>query len=357
VAIKHQKANGQVERAIQTIKRMLVKLCNNRPKGWMDKLAMVRSSFNCAMSETTGVSPYFALMGFEPRTDVEAKIENEAHSSKQRRLNIARHTEVAKIRQERSYNRDAVDKRFAVDDFVLVKVDRKTMFDPEFVGPFPIIAEAGFNSYEVLVDGKKRIINADRLIISPVKKLAMPNKERDDLSGRSNREGGIEGPVSIPSPKGVHTKMIDSKSVREEGLDRPAAISSPALGLKKSVDMDSTGVTQSPVSNVKEMVKGDNNVEEKDYKAKDLVGKRITAYWNNKRWYRFNMTMKASLPQEEKRGEDTVKTPVKAKKVVHKNVDKPKLVISKAKMKNVKHKVEASSDSTEDDDQSSSDES
>jgi hypothetical protein len=65
VAVKHQKANGQVERAIQTIKRMLVKVCNNRPKGWMNNLAAVRSAFNCALSETTGVSPYFALMGFE----------------------------------------------------------------------------------------------------------------------------------------------------------------------------------------------------------------------------------------------------------------------------------------------------
>jgi hypothetical protein len=73
VAVKHQKANGQVERAIQTIKRMLVKLCNNKPKRWMDNLVAVRSAFNCSMSETTGVLPYFALMGFEPRTDIEAK--------------------------------------------------------------------------------------------------------------------------------------------------------------------------------------------------------------------------------------------------------------------------------------------
>lgn len=56
MAVKHQKANGQVERAIQTIKRMLVKVCNNRPKGWMNNLAAVRSAFNCALSETTGVS-------------------------------------------------------------------------------------------------------------------------------------------------------------------------------------------------------------------------------------------------------------------------------------------------------------
>jgi len=70
-AIAHQQANGQVERMVKTMKRTLVKLCNNHPQRWFDKLDGVRCAMNCTVSDTTGVSPYFALYGFEPRTKIE----------------------------------------------------------------------------------------------------------------------------------------------------------------------------------------------------------------------------------------------------------------------------------------------
>jgi ribosomal protein L21E len=56
-------------------------------------------------------------------------------------------SERAKERQEQQYNKKAVDKRFQVDDFVLIKVEGKGMFDPKYEGPYPVVAEAGFDSF------------------------------------------------------------------------------------------------------------------------------------------------------------------------------------------------------------------
>jgi len=68
----HQQANGQVEHMIQTLKWALIKQCNNSPSNWVDKISGIHAAMNNTPSETTGVSPHYALHGSECRTITES---------------------------------------------------------------------------------------------------------------------------------------------------------------------------------------------------------------------------------------------------------------------------------------------
>ena len=67
----HPQGNGQVERANQTLLKMLTKLTEDEKKKWHLRLPTITHAYNCTRSAITGYSPYFLMFGTRPRTSVD----------------------------------------------------------------------------------------------------------------------------------------------------------------------------------------------------------------------------------------------------------------------------------------------
>jgi hypothetical protein len=67
----HPQGNGQVERANQTLIKMLRKLNSDDKREWYAHLPTLTHAYNCTRSAVTGYSPYFLLFGMRPRTSVD----------------------------------------------------------------------------------------------------------------------------------------------------------------------------------------------------------------------------------------------------------------------------------------------
>jgi len=62
----HPETDGQTERTIQTLKQYLRFYLNYRQDNWVELLPMAQFAINSAENETTGMTPFYAMYGFQP---------------------------------------------------------------------------------------------------------------------------------------------------------------------------------------------------------------------------------------------------------------------------------------------------
>src|SRR5579871_4577319 len=62
----HPETDGQTERTIQTLKQYLRFYLNYRQDNWVELLPLAQFAVNSAENETTGMSPSYAMYGFQP---------------------------------------------------------------------------------------------------------------------------------------------------------------------------------------------------------------------------------------------------------------------------------------------------
>jgi len=67
----HPQTNGQVERAHQTLQRMIGKLERDQKEDWPAHLSDLVFAYNCTRSAITGYSPYYLMFGRRPRLPVD----------------------------------------------------------------------------------------------------------------------------------------------------------------------------------------------------------------------------------------------------------------------------------------------
>ena len=67
----HPQGNGQVERANQTLIKMLRKLSADDKREWYSHLPTLTHAYNCTRSAVTGYSPYYLMFGRRPRMSVD----------------------------------------------------------------------------------------------------------------------------------------------------------------------------------------------------------------------------------------------------------------------------------------------
>jgi transposase InsO family protein len=63
-------ADGQSERANQTLKQYLQHYCSYQQDNWSDLLLLAEFAYNNAPNTSTGVSPFFANKGYHPVLDI-----------------------------------------------------------------------------------------------------------------------------------------------------------------------------------------------------------------------------------------------------------------------------------------------
>ena len=68
---RHQNADGQAEIAIRTYKRTAKKFASLSNADWVDKLRLLEFALNNSVSASTGHTPFFMALGFNPRVFIE----------------------------------------------------------------------------------------------------------------------------------------------------------------------------------------------------------------------------------------------------------------------------------------------
>ena len=169
----HPQSNGCVERANQSIKIMIDKVCIDKPKEWDLFLPMILFAYRTSIHEATGYSPFQLLFGRQPKTPFGNFKENILN--KQETLlspfefvqnvseqidytnNIVKKTlEIASAKNAESVNKNRHLRTLESDDLVLILLPTGTGHNKEWYGPYKVIKRLNEVSYTILVDGSQR---------------------------------------------------------------------------------------------------------------------------------------------------------------------------------------------------------
>jgi len=144
IATGASRANGQVERVMSVLKRMLTAI-ESSERSWQDALGEIQLSINCTRNRTTKSSPLELLIGKEARPfgmlhvcEDDSKVDVK-FVRKMAKDNIAKNAVYDKIRFDKIKSKFV---RFKIGDYVLLKNKERhqTKLDPKFKGPF-LVAE------------------------------------------------------------------------------------------------------------------------------------------------------------------------------------------------------------------------
>ena len=264
----HPQANGIIERFHGTLKAMLKKVTNDKPKDWHRFLPALLFACRELPSETTGFSPFELLFGRQVRGPVallqEIWTDQNAEDSearpvyayifelKNRLSDMAKtameNTEEASKRSKRYFDRKARQRKFKKGDDVLVLLPSSSnKLLCEWLGPFPIEEEL-HPDYKVLIKGKEKVLHANMLkkYIHREKSATMfdvedyPNNELPTVSGTADPDAWFEvGPQEFHSVfKGPRKHRDPRASLR---VDSPEMIVNSTVGVIDDCD-DSTEV-------------------------------------------------------------------------------------------------------------------
>ena len=156
----HPEGNGQTERMNQTLEQHLWVYCNYQQDNWSDLLSIAEFAYNNAPNTTTGISPFFANKGYHP--SISTYLDRDLVSSTARSFvmdleelhaQLPKTISAAQTWYSTSANcRQIPAPEFHIGDKVFVKSDRihntrpSKKLSEKFLGPFIIIAQAGFHS-------------------------------------------------------------------------------------------------------------------------------------------------------------------------------------------------------------------
>jgi len=144
IATGASRANGQVERVMSVLKRMLTAI-ESSERSWQDALGEIQLSINCTRNRTTKSSPLELLIGKEARPfgmlhvcEDDSKVDV-SFVRKMAKDNIEKNAVYDKIRFDKNKSKFV---RFKIGDYVLLKNKERhqTKLDPKFKGPF-LVAE------------------------------------------------------------------------------------------------------------------------------------------------------------------------------------------------------------------------
>ena len=177
----HAQANGLVERFNATLKRMLKRLCLEKPKDWDQYIPGVLFAYREVPQESLRFSPFELLYGRTVRGPLtllrqkwtEESTEGEVQSEveyvldlKERIQSTCRlaqeHLSKAQQRYKTQYDRRAKARWYQPGDEVLLLLPvKKNKLQLAWQGPFPVVERVGDWDYRVRVKGKDKLVHAN----------------------------------------------------------------------------------------------------------------------------------------------------------------------------------------------------
>ena len=169
----HPEADGQTERANQTLEQYLRAYCNYQQDNWSELLPLAEFAYNNAPSDTTGFSPFFANKGYNPSLVVHP--ERDLASARAHDFAVDLDELHSVLREniadaQRRYQGPADARRtpppeFKVGDQVFVKAAFFRTTRPSrkladrYLGPYPIIAQVGPQSFTLRLPPEFRSVH------------------------------------------------------------------------------------------------------------------------------------------------------------------------------------------------------
>ena len=179
----HPICNGLCEKFNGTLKRMLKRLCENKPKDWDRYVNAALFAYREAPQESTGFAPFELLYGRMVRGPVqilkqlwtEEIKQPEVKSSYEYIIDLRERMEEgikvahkslqqAQRRYKKYYDRKAKQRKFQEGHEVLIMlptdVNKLLM---QWKGPFKIEKKMGPNDFKIRIDGKSKVYHANML--------------------------------------------------------------------------------------------------------------------------------------------------------------------------------------------------
>ena len=155
----HPQTDGQTERQNQTLEHYLRCYCNYRQDDWYSKLPLAEFTYNNSVHSTIGITPFFALYGYNPeiRTNIEADAPGgEAPNARIRieklereRAELEKRWLKATAAQQKGYNQKHTPRTFNLGDMVMLSAKNLRQLRPSkkladrHLGPFEVIGVVG----------------------------------------------------------------------------------------------------------------------------------------------------------------------------------------------------------------------
>lgn len=157
----HLEADGQTKQMNQTLKQYLHMYCNYQQDNWSELLPLAEFMYNNALSETTSVTLFFANKGYHPSFSIHVTEELNSGSAQTFVTNmevlhqeLRKHILAAQEQYQKSANRHCSPApQFCVGDNIYVRAEflqttcLPKKLSEKMLGPYPIIAQAGWSSY------------------------------------------------------------------------------------------------------------------------------------------------------------------------------------------------------------------
>jgi transposase InsO family protein len=161
----HPQTDGQTERQNQTIEHYLRCYCTWLQDDWVDYLISAEFSYNNSTHASTGMSPFFALLGYNPKIgdyiedDVPGgevpAVRERAERIIARRAELEKRLRDAATYQAKWYNKKHQPKTYTIGDWVMLSTKNLQQLRPSkkiahrFTGPFKITAIRGKQAYQL----------------------------------------------------------------------------------------------------------------------------------------------------------------------------------------------------------------
>ena len=157
----HPEADGQTERANQTLEQYIRMYCNYQQDDWDRLLPFAEFAYNNAPNASTGITPFFANKGYHPSVTIHPEKEVASSYAKDFVVNLQElHTFLKEqITEAQAQFKETADRKRApvpnynIGDkaFILAKFIKTTRPTPKFsetyLGPFEIIAKPSTHAF------------------------------------------------------------------------------------------------------------------------------------------------------------------------------------------------------------------
>ena len=160
----HPQTDGQTERQNQTLEHYLRAFANHRQDDWASLLTSAEFAYNNSKHSSTQVTPFRALMGYDPRAPIgddwegdssNVSVNERLNSLQEVRKQLSEILQQAVETQAKYYDKRHKPMTFAVEDQVLLSTKNlKTWrpskkLDQRFAGPFTIVEAVGKQAYRL----------------------------------------------------------------------------------------------------------------------------------------------------------------------------------------------------------------
>ena len=159
----HPEANGQVERVNQSLEQYLRHYTNYQQTDWSDLLPLPEFAYNNTPNESTGISPFFANKGYDPRLEIHPERDIASLRARDFAVNLEELHEVLRTQisaAQKRYSDSANSRResppiFSPGDKVYVSADHIRTTRPtrklseRFLGPFEVLTKVSNQSYSI----------------------------------------------------------------------------------------------------------------------------------------------------------------------------------------------------------------